>query len=79
MSRTIHSGVSVLAEIKPLTPNGMNRLVIHVAQGIVEDSSEDGINRALGELNQVVIDVQNAQAALVKVRQEIINHRMAGG
>jgi len=77
--RHIHSGVSVLAEIKPLTPNGMNRLVISVSQGIVEDASIDGINRALGELNQVVIDVQNAQAALVKVRTEIQAHREAGG
>jgi hypothetical protein len=77
--RHIHTGNHVDVAIRALTPGGINRLVISVNQGIVEDSSEDGVNRALGELNQVVIDVQNAQAALLKVRQEIINHRMAGG
>jgi hypothetical protein len=77
--RHIHTGDHADIAIKPLTSGGMNRLVISVSQGIVEDASIDGINRALGELNQVVIDVQNAQAALVKVRTEIQAHRGAGG
>jgi hypothetical protein len=74
--RHIHAGNHVDIAIKPLVPSGSDRLVVSVNQGIVEDSSEDGINRALGEMNQVVIDVQNAQFALVKVRQEFIDDRL---
>jgi len=77
--RHIHAGNHVDVAIKTLAPNGADRLVVSVNQGIVEDPSEEGINRALGEMNQVVIDVQNAQAALVKVREEIREHRRAGG
>jgi hypothetical protein len=76
--QVIHEGPYVSVEIKTLTGNGRVLLVVNTAQGIVEDATEDGINKALGELNQVVIDVQNAQAALVKVRQEIIENRRAG-
>lgn len=77
--QTIHEGPYVSAEIKTLTGNGRVLLVVNTAQGIVEDATEDGINKALGELNQVVIDAQNAQAALVKARQGFIENRRDGG
>jgi hypothetical protein len=77
--QVIHEGPYVSAEIKTLTGNGRVLLVVNTAQGIVEDATEDGINKALGELNQVVIDIQNAQAALVKARQGFIENRRDGG
>lgn len=77
--KIIHTGNHVDIAIKPLVREGEVRLVVSVSQGIVEEVTEDGINRALGELNQVVIDVQNAQAALVKVRQGFIENRKDGG
>jgi hypothetical protein len=76
--RHIHAGNHVDAAVKLLTPGGTHKLVISVSQGIVEEPTREGLDRALGELNQVVIDVQNAQAALLRVRQEFIDAERSG-
>lgn len=75
----IYTGNTVTAEIKPLTSGGINRLVVSVSTGIVEDASADGTNRALTELTRIHAEIGDAINALMAKRAEIEKFRGEGG
>lgn len=77
--KTFYDGERIDLGIRPLTPGGMNRLVVIISANIVEDASADGVDRALIQLTQLHTEIYGAIDALVGKRAEIEEFRRNGG
>lgn len=69
--KVIHEGDRIHAEIRPLTPGTMNRLVVTVTANTVTNASADGVNEALEALAELHAEIYDAIDDLMAARAKI--------